>query len=214
MATWVVLLRGINVGGANRLAMADLRVVMTSLGHVDVSTFIQSGNVILTSSRSDRTTIATEISAAIEEAHGLNVTAVLRTPHELTASLAANPFRTEPEPSRVLVTFLSEAPSPVDIAKLEPDRFVPDRFELVGRELYAHYPNGAGRSKMSLDYFEKTLRVRGTARNLNTVTKLIELSAGNPSARHREADWPLRSIRLCVRPGQSARARGGPWIVM
>ena len=78
----------------------------------------------------------------------------------------------------MLITFLSEAPSPGDVATLEPDRFAPDRFVLIGGELFGHYPNGAGRSKMNLDYFEKRLHVRGTARNLNTVAKLIELSSG------------------------------------
>jgi uncharacterized protein (DUF1697 family) len=178
MATWVVLLRGINVGGANRLAMADLRTLMTDLGHSDASTYIQSGNVIMTSSRSDRAAMAAEISAGIERAHCLTVSAVLRTPVELQAALAVNPFTTESEGSRVLITFLSDNPAPGDAASLEPDRFVPDRFELRGAELYAHYPNGAGRSKMNLDYFEKRLGVRGTARNLNTVAKLIELSIG------------------------------------
>jgi uncharacterized protein (DUF1697 family) len=176
MPTWVVLLRGINVGGANRLAMADLRTLMTDLGHSEVSTYIQSGNIIMTSSLSDRATIANEISVGIEQAHGLAVSAVLRTPDELRAALAANPFTRESERSRVLITFLSDNPAPGDVASLEADRFVPDRFELVGAELFAHYPNGAGRSKMNLDYFEKRLRVRGTARNLNTVAKLIELS--------------------------------------
>jgi uncharacterized protein (DUF1697 family) len=176
MPTWVVLLRGINVGGANRLAMADLRTLMTDLGHSEVSTYIQSGNIIMTSSLSDRATIANEISVGIEQAHGLAVSAVLRTPDELRAALAANPFTRESERSRVLITFLSDSPAPGDVASLEADRFVPDRFELVGAELFAHYPNGAGRSKMNLDYFEKRLRVRGTARNLNTVAKLIELS--------------------------------------
>ena len=102
----------------------------------------------------------------------------MRTPDELRAALAANPFITESEGSRVLITFLSDTPALRDAATLESDRFMPDRFELLGAELYAHYPNGAGRSKMNLDYFEKRLGVRGTARNLNTVAKLIELSIG------------------------------------
>jgi uncharacterized protein (DUF1697 family) len=178
MATWVVLLRGINVGGANRLAMSDLRDVLTSLGHTDVATYIQSGNIVVTSPRSDRSSMAAEIRDAIEHAHGLAVSAVLRTPDELRAALEANPFTSESDATRVLVTFLSDVPSPDDIALLEPDRFVPDRFELVGSELFGHYPNGAGRSKMTLDYFEKKLHVRGTARNLNTVAKLIELASG------------------------------------
>jgi uncharacterized protein (DUF1697 family) len=178
VAIWIVLLRGINVGGANRLAMADLRELMTRLGHSGVSTYIQSGNVVVTSSRSDRATLASEICDGISASFDLTVSAVLRTPDELRAALAANPFATEPDGTKVLITFWSGAPSPDDVTRLEPGRFAPDRFELLGSELYGHYPNGAGRSKMTLDYFEKRLHVRGTARNLNTVAKLIELSGG------------------------------------
>jgi uncharacterized protein (DUF1697 family) len=176
MARWIVLLRGVNVGGANRLAMADLRVLMGSLGHTSVSTYIQSGNIVLTSAGSDRDGLAAEICAGIELAHGLSVSAVLRTPHELRAAIAANPFTTEPEATKVLITFLSAVPAAEHLAKLERDRFSPDQFQLLGSEIYMHYPTGAGRSKMTLDYFEKRLGVRGTARNLNTVSKLIELS--------------------------------------
>ncbi len=177
MATWIVLLRGVNVGGANRLAMADLRALMGSLGHTSVSTYIQSGNIVLTSARSDRTSLAAEMCAGIEQAHGLSVSAVLRTPEELRAALAANPFTTEPEATKVLITFLSDVPAPEHLATLERDRFTPDRFQLLGSEIYMHYPTGVGRSKMTLDYFEKRLGgVRGTARNLNTVSKLIELA--------------------------------------
>jgi uncharacterized protein (DUF1697 family) len=178
MATWVVLLRGVNVGGANRLAMADLRSVVTSLGHTRVATYIQSGNIVLSSAKADRTALAAEICTAIERAHGLIVSAVLRTPDELRKSLANNPFTGAADTARVLITFLSAAPRAVDVERLEAQRFLPDRFELRGSDLYGHYPNGAGRSKMTLDYFEKRLGVRGTSRNLNTVAKLIELADG------------------------------------
>jgi uncharacterized protein (DUF1697 family) len=177
MATWIVLLRGVNVGGANRLAMADLRKLVTTLGHSGVSTYIQSGNVVMTSSRTDRATLAAEICDGIRTTFGPVVSAVLRTPDELRAALEANPFTAAQDETRVLITFLSATPSPDDVARLEPDRFLPDRFELVGSDLYGYYPNGAGRSKMTLDYFEKRLHVKGTARNLNTVAKLIELSS-------------------------------------
>lgn len=179
MATWIVMLRGVNVGGANKLAMSDLRALVTRLGHSDVSTYIQSGNVVLTSPRDDRTRLAAEIGAGVEAILGSAITAVLRTPDELRAALEANPFGTGTanEGSRVLITFLSDEPAADDIARLEPQRFAPDQFALVGSELYGHYPNGAGRSKMTLDYFEKRLRVRGTSRNLNTVAKLIELTS-------------------------------------
>ena len=177
MATWIVLLRGVNVGGANRLGMADLRTAMTELGHTGVSTYIQSGNIVLTSAATDRAELAAEICAVVKSRFGLSVSAVLRTHDELRAALDANPFDGE-EGTRVLVMFLSDVPSPDDVAVLEPDRFLPDRFELVGSELYGLYPNGSGRSKMTLDYFEKRLHVCGTGRNLNTIAKLIELSAG------------------------------------
>jgi uncharacterized protein (DUF1697 family) len=178
MATWVVLLRGVNVGGANRLAMSALRDVVTSLGHTEVSTYIQSGNVVLKSARKDRSAMAAEICAGIEATSGLAIFAVLRTPKELRASLATNPFEEVPGGARVLITYLSAAPSVDDIAKLESDRFLPDQFALIGSELYGMYPNGSGRSKMTLDYFEKRLHVHGTSRNLNTVAKLIELADG------------------------------------
>ncbi|MEY2400498.1 MAG: hypothetical protein QOJ08_609, partial [Ilumatobacteraceae bacterium] len=131
-----------------------------------------------TSHRTDRATLAAEICDGIQTTFGPVVSAVLRTPEELRAALDANPFASGGDGTRVLITFLSDTPSPENVARLEPDRFLPDRFELAGRELYGFYPNGAGRSKMTLDYFEKRLGVKGTARNLNTVAKLIELSRG------------------------------------
>jgi uncharacterized protein (DUF1697 family) len=178
VTTWVVLLRGVNVGGANRLPMKDLRELVTSLGHSDVVTYIQSGNLVLTSATKNRQTIANEICYGIKSSFGLGVTAMLRTPAELTASVATNPFFAEAEvdAARVHMMFLSDVPKRQFADQLEPERFTPDRFELVGSELFLHYPNGAGRSKMNLDYFEKRLQVRGTSRNLKTVAKLIELA--------------------------------------
>ena len=178
MTTWVVLLRGVNVGGANRLAMSDLRDLVGGLGHSEVVTYIQSGNVVLKSPRDDRAAVAAEICEGIRSTFGLTVSAILRTLDELRAAVAANPFRAEAQldATRVHITFLSAVPEADRAAQLEPDRFGPERFALVGDDLYLHYPNGAGRSKMNLDYFEKRLAVRGTARNLNTVAKLIELA--------------------------------------
>ncbi|HZX53800.1 MAG TPA: DUF1697 domain-containing protein [Ilumatobacteraceae bacterium] len=178
MTTWVVLLRGVNVGGANRVPMTDLRHLVTSLGHSDVVTYIQSGNLLLTSSRKDRATIAAEIGDGIESSFGLAVTAILRTPQQLRASVKANPFSAEAtaDAANVHIMFLSDVPKREFAAQLDPERFGSERFALIGSELFLHYPHGAGRSKMNLDYFEKRLHVRGTARNLNTVAKLIELA--------------------------------------
>jgi uncharacterized protein (DUF1697 family) len=178
MATWIVLLRGVNVGGANKLPMAGLRKIVADLGHGDVATYIQSGNAVMTSPRTGRTALADEICAAIKSEYGLSVSAVLRSPKELQAAIAANPFPDAEEPGRVLITFLSEKPTRQAVSGLERDRFAPDRFEIIGSDLYGFYANGSGRSKMTLDYFEKRLHVKGTSRNLNTVAKLIELANG------------------------------------
>jgi uncharacterized protein (DUF1697 family) len=176
MTTWIALIRGINVGGANKVAMADLRAIVASLGHTDVATYIQSGNVIFTAPAGNDGRLADALASTIERELGLRLTVVMRTVPELRACLAANPFPEVTELSRVLVTFLSAVPLGAAAASLEPERFLPDRFQLLGAEMYAHYPNGSGRSKLNLDYFEKRLGVRGTARNLNTVAKLIELA--------------------------------------
>jgi uncharacterized protein (DUF1697 family) len=178
VARWIVLLRGINVGGHNTLAMSDLRQLVTTLGHTDVATYIQSGNIVMSSSRSDRSAIATEICDGIAASFGPKVSAVLRTPDELRDALATNPFSAAGiDGKHVYITFFSDLPSPEDVASLEHDRFLPDRFEVIGSELFGYYPNGSGRSKMTLDYFEKRVHVRGTARNLNTVAKLIDLAS-------------------------------------
>ena len=104
---------------------------------------------------------------------------MLRTADELRATLADNPFAAAGiDGTHVYITFFSDTPSPDHLALLEHDRFLPDQFEVVGSELFGCYPNGSGRSKMTLDYFEKRLHVHGTARNLNTVAKLIELGGG------------------------------------
>ena len=141
MTTWIVLLRGINVGGNNRLAMSDLRELVSTLGHTEVSTYIQSGNIVMKSPRSDRQALAAEICDGIASSFGLAVSAVLRTPQELRSALAANPFTEAQDGTRVLIMFLSGAPSEDAIALLERDRFHPDRFEVVGSELYGHYPD-------------------------------------------------------------------------
>src|SRR5215210_3413825 len=139
MATWIVLLRGVNVGGANKLPMAGLRKIVGDLGHADVATHIQSGNVVMTTRRTDRAKLAAEICVEIKSECGLSVSAVLRTPEELQAAIAENPFPETGGDSRVLITFLSEKPKREDVAQLEVARFAPDRFEVVGSELYGYY---------------------------------------------------------------------------
>ncbi len=180
----VALLRAVNVGGRGLLPMADLRRLTTELGHCEVTTFIQSGNVVFTTERQAssvavRRQIGDDISAAIADHNDVRTTVMIRTVDELRAAIDAVPFLAdEPDSSKLLIVFLSDPPTDASIASLEPTRFAPDRFDVVGREMFVHFPNGAGKSKFTATYFEKRLGVSGTGRNLNTVRKLIDLAAG------------------------------------
>jgi uncharacterized protein (DUF1697 family) len=176
-AAYVALLRGINVGGTRKLPMAELAEVVASLGHGEVNTFIQTGNVLFTS-RVARARLAKPLERAIDERFGLDVTIMIRSPAELQEVATANPFpAAEATPNRLHVVFLERKPSREDVDALDPDRSPGDRAVVDGDHVYLHLPNGAGRTKLTLDYLERVLRVRGTQRNWNTLVKLIELSA-------------------------------------
>jgi uncharacterized protein (DUF1697 family) len=123
------------------------------------------------------------VAGAIEERItrdlGMTVTVVARTSAELLRVVQANPFlKAEKDPATLYVIFLRAAPDHARLSGLDPQAVAPDEFQVVGREIYAHYPNGYGRSKMTNDYFEGRLKVAGTARNWNTVTKLAQLAGG------------------------------------
>jgi uncharacterized protein (DUF1697 family) len=168
---YVALLRGVNVGGKNKLPMADLREMAESLGHTEVSTYIQSGNVVFTAARSVK---PERWQAAIAKQFDLNVTVVLRTASELDQVVKANPFA-RADVSKLHVGFMTQKPSAPAIAKLDVDRFAPDEVAVHGRELYFHLPNGMGRSQLP-PFVDRQLKIPTTVRNWNTVTKLLELA--------------------------------------
>jgi uncharacterized protein (DUF1697 family) len=179
MGTYAALLRAVNVGGRNRVPMAELRTLLTQLGLEDVTTYVQSGNVVFRSRSGSASTLAAEIEKQIAGAFGVRATVLLRTPAQLRKIAGANPFLAEEsDPLRLHVAFLDAAPAAKAKAQLDPQRSPPDRFSVRGSEIYLHLPNGAGRSKLTIDYFERRLGVRGTARNWKTVTKLLELVEG------------------------------------
>jgi len=186
MATHVALLRGINLGGKNKVAMADLRTLVAGLGHADVSTYIQSGNVLFTALDDvDCAVTARAITEAIAATLGVAAPVVVVTREELARILADNPFPDEPDPRRVHAVVLSEPPWPELEVKLDAARAKSakaggtDEVLAVGRTLYLHTPDGYGRSVLA----EALLRVvsspksgaTGTARNWATMTKLLEL---------------------------------------
>ena len=168
MPVYVALLRAINVGGTGKLPMAELKSLCEGLGLADVSTFIQSGNVIFRDG-GDQDEIAARLDAALAQRLGKPPGVFLRRPGELAAIAKANPFSAM-EPNRVLVSFFAE-PVPEDALY---GLVAPDGEEVValGREIYVHYPIGSGRSKIKLPALKT-----GTSRNINTVTKLAALAA-------------------------------------
>ncbi len=177
MKTYVALLRGINVGGKNTIPMSELKKALSSRGYEDVVTYIQTGNVVFRSPAGDAQEIANDIEQRIAESFAIGVTVLLRTGAELLAIARRNPFlRVEPDLSKLHVVFMSGRSSTKAVAGLDPDRSPPDEFGVHGREIYLHLPNGAGRSKLTIDYFERRLGVAATARNWNTLIKLIALT--------------------------------------
>jgi uncharacterized protein (DUF1697 family) len=177
MNTFIALLRGINVGGKTVIPMPALKSSFASMGLEDVRTYIQSGNVVFSSPTGDAQSLAVAIEERIAEAFGLSTTVLLRTPAELAEIAGNNPFLDrDADLSKLHVVFLSGPPEGNAVAELDPARSPPDEFAVRGREVYLHLPNGAGRSKLTIDYFEKRLGVRATARNWKTLNKLLELT--------------------------------------
>jgi uncharacterized protein (DUF1697 family) len=177
--TLVAMLRGINLGSHNRLSMADLRAVVESLGGERVRTYVQSGNVVFDGPLARRAGAAGEISAGLKKVNGLEVEVVTRTAAEL-ATMTSKPRFPDADPQTRHVTFLDRQPDGERVASIDTQRFAPDVFEIVGRDIYLHLPDGYGRSKLSNAFFEKRLGVVATTRNWRTVTALAELAAGKP----------------------------------
>ncbi|MFD7664144.1 DUF1697 domain-containing protein [Streptomyces sp. NPDC059788] len=178
MSRQVALLRGINVGGNRKFPMARQRELFAALGHEDVTVLLQTGNVVFADPGIPPQETARRIEARIAEDLGFFVPVLVRTRDELAAAVAANPFpQAVAEPKTLHVTFLSEVPADVSpLEALDSDAYAPDRLRLVGRELYLWCPGGIGRSKLAEAVSRARLGVTATARNWNTVTKLLALA--------------------------------------
>jgi len=175
----VALLRGVNVGGV-RVPMGELRSWLDKEGLGEVRTHLQSGNVIVTPPSGDPGAVEGVIEKVIRDSLRLHIRVIVRNRDEMAKIVASNPLLRPGVPPRFLHTiFLDGAPAADRVASLDPDRSPADRFSVAGREIFVEYgPAGSGRSKLDLGYFEKTLGVTGTARNWNTVTRLLEMLEG------------------------------------
>lgn len=174
--TYVALLRGINVGGKNKLPMKDLRDMYVEAGCEDVQTYIQSGNVVFKAAHEVSASLPALISARIAEHSGYRVPIVQRTTAQLGAVMRSNPFIAAGAAEETLhVLFLDDRPTADRIASLDPDRSPPDEFAVRGAEVYLRLPNGAGRTKLTNAYFDTKLATMSTGRNWRTVTTLFAM---------------------------------------
>ena len=179
MTTYAALLRAINVAGHGRLAMSDLRSLFIDLGHRDVATHLQSGNVIFTSAIAGAE-LAAGIEQRLEAKLGTPVAVLLRTAGQLAAIAARNRFLDEVDDPRTLhVTFLAERADQACVDALDTSSFAPDRFDVRDREVYLHCPHGYGRTKLNNAFWERRLQTVATTRNWNTVTRLVQLTGSS-----------------------------------
>jgi len=169
MRRWVGLLRGVNVGGARKLAMAELRSAVAGLGATDVETYIQSGNVVFTHPERSGATLEAELERA------LGTTVMCRTQAELAKIVRDNPYPGT-EGTKLVVWFLKEQAVTTDLRQVDVARFAPEEFTPHGRELYLYLPNGQGRAKLPPVLGKHVPDC--TARNWQTVTKLSEMASG------------------------------------
>ncbi|MGR9273977.1 DUF1697 domain-containing protein [Rhizobium leguminosarum] len=168
MTVFVALLRAVNVGGTGSLPMAELKAICEGLGFSDVKTYIQSGNVLFRSDEAEKT-VEERLDEALGKTMGKRPGVMVRSRKELDKLAADAPFP-RAKPNFLLVYFLPEKPPGDALEKMvAPDG---EEAKLAGREIYVHYPNGSGRSKLKLPALKP-----GTSRNLNTVRKLAEMAA-------------------------------------
>lgn len=179
MTVYVAMLRGINVGGQKSIKMEDLRSSFDALGHVNPRTYVQSGNVVFKSGVSLDEDLSGKIEARILKDYGFSVVVIIRAAVEMARIVRDNPFLKEKriDPTRLQVTFLSELPAKPSLPKMDFLNGAPDQFRILGREVYLYCPNGYGRTKLSNNAIEKTLSVKATTRNWNTVIALAKMTS-------------------------------------
>jgi uncharacterized protein (DUF1697 family) len=172
----IVLLRGINLGPRRRIAMSELRSVLSEAGFEDVRTYVQSGNVVLASDLGPQD-VASRCEQLIADRFGLEVDVIVRTRRELADVVRRDPFADVAEDQkRYQVSFLDGEPDPEAVEQAAAAASESERLVSIGRELYAWHPDGIGRSKMWSKLAGPGLGVRATARNWTTVTTLLEMA--------------------------------------
>jgi uncharacterized protein (DUF1697 family) len=176
MATYVVLLRGINVGGNKRIKMAELKDALSAVGLDNPQTLLQSGNVVI-DSNADTPALVDIVETTIESTFGFQSTVIVRTADEFRSLLADHPFTSGQveDPRFAHVGFCRDEPDRDGFEALQEAHEGPEEMKLVRRELFVYYPEGSGRSKLTNSVIEKHLGTPTTSRNWNTVEKLAAI---------------------------------------
>jgi len=178
METYISILRGINVSGNNLIKMDALKALFSDLGFTDVSTYIQSGNVVFQSELTDAATVGRLIQEGILNRFELKVPVLIREYNELKTILTANPFliKEEVDISKLHITFLSDLPEESRLQSIFDGVYTPDEFSVTGKTVYLRCPNGYGNTKLSNGFFENRLRATATTRNLRTLNELERIA--------------------------------------
>lgn len=181
MNQYIAILRGINVGGNRKIKMADLKELFTGLGFTEISTYIQSGNVLFSSAKAEDTmALGDKLEQAIAKTFGFDVPVIVRTVEELQQAVAANPFYASPDADieRLHLTFLKTTPEADKLDAINEINHSPDKFAIIGNHAFVYCSGRYSESKLTNAFFEKKLKVPATTRNWKTVLKLMDLSMG------------------------------------
>jgi len=176
MSKKIAILRGINVGGKRKILMAELKSLCEDLGWKNVATYIQSGNLIFTSDKTN-SELEKNLEIALTENFGFDVPVIVRSLEELQTSIDKNPFLGEDaDINQLHLTFLKEKPTKENEEKILAFNYEPDQFSIDGKDVFIFCDGKYHKSKLSNNFFEKKLKTGATTRNWKTVLKLYELS--------------------------------------
>jgi uncharacterized protein (DUF1697 family) len=179
MQIYISFLRGVNMTGHNKIKMTELSALYSMLGFDDPETYIQSGNVVFRNMTDlSVNDVSSKIENAILEKFNYNVPVLIRTIEAMRKLISVNPFLTEKDfnPSKMAVILLYEEPLKAQIMKVINIDYPPDKFKIIGREIFIYCPNGFGRTKLYTNFFEKKMGVIGTARNWRTINTILEIA--------------------------------------
>ncbi|MGZ4904829.1 MAG: DUF1697 domain-containing protein [Halobacteriota archaeon] len=174
----IALLRGINVSGRRTVHMADLKRAVEEMGFGNVSTYLQSGNVIFNCRHAQTAKLAMHIQEKLSETFGFTINVIIRTQEEIEKIIETNPLVDSADVARdkLYVTFLADEPDKTAASKLDLTPGTDEKFAIVGSEVYLYCPNGYARTKLNNAAFEKKLRTVATTRNWKTINKLLSVS--------------------------------------